>query len=107
MLCAGPLTIGIPATTMMSNSPTLPFWLASLTAATTLGGLALALLPGRVAAERPLEAGFLGLDGLSLSLWLLALPGLEYVPGRIAGGNRFWLLLPELLPWPGSPVWLL
>jgi len=101
MLCAGPLAIGIPAITMISNSPTLPFWLASLTASATLAGLALALLPGRVVAERPMEAAFLGLDGLCLALWLLTLPGLEYVPEWIAGGRRLWLLMLVLLPLAG------
>ena len=101
MLCAGPLAIGIPAITMTSNVPTLPLRLASLTAAATLAGLALALLPGRVVAERPLEAAFLGLDGVSLALWLLALPGLEYVPEWIAGGGRLWLLMLVLLPLAG------
>jgi len=86
---------------MTSNSPTLPFWLASLTAAATLAGLVLALLPGRIVAERPLEAAFLGLDGLCLALWLLALPGLEYVPAWIAGGNHVWLLMLVLLPLAG------
>jgi len=101
ILCAGPLAIGIPAITMTSNSPTLPVRLASLTAAATLAGLALALLPGRIVAERPLEAAFLGLDGLSLALWLVALPGLEYVPDWIAGGSRLWLLFLVLLPLAG------
>ena len=101
MLCAGPLGIGIPAIAMTSNSPTLPFWLASLTAATTLAGLALALLPGRIVAERPLEAAFLGLDGLSLSLWLVALPGLEYVHEWVADGSRLWFWMLVLLPLAG------
>ena len=101
MLCAGPLGIGIPAIAMTSNSPTLPFWLASLTAATTLAGLALALLPGQLIASQPLAAALLWLDGLCLSLWLLALPGLEYAATWIACGRRVWLWMLVLLPLAG------
>jgi hypothetical protein len=91
LLCAGPLLVGIPLITMTTHSPTLPLGLAALTTGTTLIGLALALIPGRVIATHPLDAALLGLDGLALALWLLVLPGLQYLTEWIAQGRRLWI----------------
>jgi hypothetical protein len=65
-----PLLIGIPAITMTVNQPTLPAWNALQTALAALAGLALALLPGQVAAERPGELAWLALDGIALAIVL-------------------------------------
>jgi len=81
LLCAIPLGAGIPAITMTANSPTLPPATAAACAAAALIGLALALAPGRLAAEQPAELGWLALGGLGLVpvLFLLRAPEL---PGR-------------------------
>lgn len=64
MLGAFPISIGIPAVTMTMNSPTLPPVLAAACAAATLLGLAVAPLPGKWAAERPLDLMWLVADGV-------------------------------------------
>jgi hypothetical protein len=80
-LCALPLIIGIPAVTMTLNSPTLPFGLAAACVIATLAGLALALLPGDMAARRPFDLIWLAFDGLGLLPILLLLHTME-LPGR-------------------------
>lgn len=80
-LCALPLAVGIPAITMTVNNPTLPFSLAAASTAAALAGLALALLPGRWAAERPTDLVWLALDGMALIPALVLLRAIE-LPGR-------------------------
>ncbi|MGC9349785.1 MAG: hypothetical protein ACP5JG_16725 [Anaerolineae bacterium] len=92
------LALGIPAITMTINSPTLPPWLAAMTTLTTLLGLALALQPGHLAARRPLELTLLAIDGLSLALWLVTLPGLAYVPYWLEQGEPLWLAMLVAVP---------
>lgn len=79
--CLIPLAAGIPAITMTVNAPTLPLSLAATCAATALAGLAVALLPGKWAAERPDDLIWLTLDGLGLVPALLLLRAIE-LPGR-------------------------
>ena len=81
VLCALPLAVGIVAITMTANMPTLPFSLAAASAAAALIGLALALLPGRWAAEQPDDLLWLTLDGMALIPALLLLRAIE-LPGR-------------------------
>ncbi len=81
LLSAIPLVIGIFFITMTFNSPTLPPRLAAACVAATLLGLALALLPGRWAAQCPLDLVWLGGDGLGLMPALLLLRVIE-LPGR-------------------------
>jgi len=123
-LCALPLAAGIPAITMTVNAPTLPLWLAAACAAAALAGLAVALLPGRWAAERPGDLIWLALDGAGLVPALLLLRAIE-LPGRglsispavawffgIGGvvGGAVWLALMSVLRrWggqesPGAPA---
>ena len=64
--CVTPLGSGIPTITMTVNSPTLPPALATACTVATLVGLAVALLPGRGAAERPLDLLWLVGDGIGL-----------------------------------------
>ncbi len=90
-LCAAPVAVAIPAITMTANSPTLPLWLAALVTLATLGGLALALQPGDLAARDPLALGLLAGEGAALALWLTALPGLEYLPYWLAAGRMLWV----------------
>lgn len=81
LLGAIPIGIGIPAITMTVNSPTLPPALAAACVVATLLGLAVALLPGKWAAERPLELTWLVADGVGLMPALLLLRVVE-LPGR-------------------------
>jgi hypothetical protein len=78
------LAIGIPAITMSVNSPTLPASLALACAAAAVLGLALALLPGRWAAERPFDLVWLATDGIGLMPVLLLLRAVELPAHGIA-----------------------
>lgn len=93
LLAAAPLLVGIPLITMTLNDPVLPWGLALWVTAVTLTGFALALLPARWAAERPLALLFLAGDGLGLTLILLTLPGLERFPRWLAGGSYLWVTM--------------
>lgn len=81
VLAAIPISIGIPAITMTVNSPTLPPALAAACVVATLLGLAVALLPGKWAAERPLDLIWLVADSVGLMPALLLLRVVE-LPGR-------------------------
>ena len=104
-LCAGPLLLAIPLITMTQNQPTLPLSLALACVLATLAGLALALMPGQWAAQRPVDLAWLAWDGAGLVpvlqlLWALELPsrGVTSRPVALAaslGGLLFsaiWLL---------------
>ena len=82
--CAPPLIVGIPVITMSFNWPTLPLANAAACVAAALIGLALALLPGSWAAQRPTDLAWLALDALSLMPILLLLRAVE-LPGRGLG----------------------
>jgi hypothetical protein len=78
------LLFGIPAITMTANQPTLPFSLALACTGVTLAGLALALMPGAVAARSPWTLLWIALNGLGLVPILLLLrvhelPGLGVI----------------------------
>ena len=77
LFCAGPLSIGIPAITMTVNQPKLLPYNALQVTLVTLTGLALALMPGKLAVEAPFELLWLTLDGGALMLILSALVGLD------------------------------
>lgn len=72
-LSAIPLAIFIPIMTMTANQPVLPLANALLVTIVTLVGLALALSPGRVAAQSPAGLFMLALDGFGLMLIVLIL----------------------------------
>lgn len=113
------LAIGIPAITMSVNSPTLPVGLAIACVVATVLGLAIALLPGRWAAERPLDLIWLAVDGLGLMPVLLLLRAVE-LPGRglslspamawgaalgaIAAGAVWLALMTLLRRWRGKSI---
>lgn len=85
LLAAPLLIVGIPAITMTANQPALPLPLplAATCTAVTLIGLALALMPGALAARRPLELAWLIADGVGLMPVLLLLRVVE-LPGRLS-----------------------
>jgi hypothetical protein len=91
--CALPLLIGIPAITMTANQPTLPLCQAARTTLATLAGLALALLPGKWAAERPLELGLMALDGAGWMMILGASAGFDDLPRWLARGGTPYVRL--------------
>ncbi len=91
ILSAIPLALAIPLITMTVNEPTLPFVLALWVILVALAGLALALLPGRLAAEWPSELLLLALDGLGLMLIITSLVGLERVGGWIERGSILYV----------------
>lgn len=70
-LSAIPLAVFIPIMTMNTNRPALPLAYALLVTLVTLLGLALALSPGRVAAQSPAGLFTLALDGFGLMLIVL------------------------------------
>lgn len=80
-LCAVPLVVGIPAITMTLNSPTLPLSNGMACVVAALIGLALALAPGSLAAQRPFDLVWLMLDGVGLMPSLLLLRAIE-LPSR-------------------------
>ena len=92
LLVAMPVGVGIPAITMTVNAPTLPPSLAAACVMATLLGLAIALLPGRRAANRPTELTWLVTDGVGLMPALLLLRVVE-LPGRglSVGSLEVWL----------------
>lgn len=91
--CVIPLSIGIPAITMTVNSPTLPPSLAAACVAATLVGLAIALLPGQWAADRPWDLIWLAADGIGLMPALMLLRAIE-LPSRGLSVSHMtvWLL---------------
>jgi hypothetical protein len=76
-LCAPALIVGIPLITTRVNAPTLPFDHAAASAAAALVGLALALMPGALAARRPADLFWTALHGLGLMPALLLVRTLE------------------------------
>ncbi len=80
-LCAPPLIIGITIITMTANWPTLPPLNGGTCVIVTLSGLALALTPGSLAAQRPVDLVWLVFDGMGLMPTLLLLQVIE-LPGR-------------------------
>ncbi len=72
-LSAVPLLIAVPAIVMTANQPTLPPRNAAQVVVALLAGLALAVLPGEVAARRPLGWLLMGVDGLGMAFLLMGL----------------------------------
>jgi hypothetical protein len=87
ILCAVPLLVAVPAIVMTVNDPVLPLANAAQVTAVTLIGLALALMLGRVAAERPLAYVLLMIDGLALACLLSSLIRFESYPRWLARGS--------------------
>jgi len=88
-----PLAIIIPLIVMSVNQPTLPLTFAIRVIVATLFALALALFPGRIAAEQPLELLLLALDGFGLMFLMLNIISLEHLPGWIERGAVAFIVL--------------
>jgi len=87
LLCAAPLGVAIPAIVMTANDPVLPPVHAAQVTAALLVGLAVALAPGRRAADAPAGCGLLLADGLALALMLVALAAVDDLPRWLARGS--------------------
>jgi len=91
--CAAVLLIAIPAITMTANNPVLPLTNAIQVTLATLGGLALALLPGNLAARRPVRLLLLAADGLGLMPLLFLGTMLAFLKRWLAGGGSPYPML--------------
>jgi uncharacterized membrane protein (DUF485 family) len=106
LVAALPLLLGIPAITMHANEPVLPWTLAMQVTLVTLAGLALALLPGELAARSPARLLWLAADGWGLALILLTLPHTEDFRLWLSMGSS-WPLTMSLLLMLFGLAWLL
>jgi hypothetical protein len=89
-----PIGVGIPIITMTVNSPTLPPALAAACAVSAMLGLAVALLPGKWAAERPRDLLWLAADSLGLVPPLVLLHAVEFTSRRSAANDgSAWILV--------------
>jgi hypothetical protein len=91
VLCSVPLWVGIPLITMTANQPTLPLVHALRVTLAAWVGLALALMPGKLAAERPAELILLAADGAGLMTWMLSTSNLEVLRRWWVSGNWYRL----------------
>ena len=87
IVCALVLVMAIPLITMTANAPVLPARSAAQVTAATLIGLGLALLPGRLAAERPAALAWLVVDGFGLMMILTAATAMENMGRWLANGD--------------------
>lgn len=105
VVAALPLVVVVPAITMLANEPVLPWSLALQVVLAMLAGLALALLPGDLAARNPSRLLWLAADGWGLALLLLTLPQLEDIRIWLSMDSRWSLVLSLVLVLAGL-IWL-
>jgi hypothetical protein len=113
------LLVAIPVITMTTNQPSLPARFAAQSTLAVIIALALALIPGKMAANQPGDLIWLASDGFGLMLILLTLPGIEemsqwqsrgqtgYLSMMVTGvvGGLVWLLVMTALRyWRRRPV---
>ena len=91
--CAIPLAIAIPAIVMTVNDPVMPPANAVQITVATLAGLALAVMPGQVAARRPAAFALLIVDGFALASLLLSLIRLESYSSWLARGSTGYIAM--------------
>jgi hypothetical protein len=96
-VCALVLIPGVLAITLTANQPTLPLRHAAQVTLATLMGVALAMSPGKMAAERPGELLWLAADGCGVAL-LTNLIHIEKAGRWLArGGTRWvWMMIVSL-----------
>jgi hypothetical protein len=80
------LVIALPVIVMTANQPRLPVIHALKTTSVALFGLALGLMPGRIAAVQPWALFRLSLDGFCLALVLYAVAMIERAVDLVARG---------------------
>ena len=106
LVCAPILIIAVPAITMGLNTPTLPWYFAAAVTIVTLAGVALALIPGKLAAERPWDLVWLAADGWGLALIVTILAQMDDI-GRWMASGIDWRVLLSLVVLALSAGWLL
>ena len=106
-LVCGPLFLFlIPAITMGMGAPPLPWSNAGAVTLAALLGVALALVPGKMAAERPSNLLWLAADGWGLALILITLAQLDDI-GRWLSGGIDWRVILSLVILGLGAGWLL
>jgi protein-S-isoprenylcysteine O-methyltransferase Ste14 len=93
IVCAIPLSGAIPAIVMTVNDPVMPPANAVQITVATLAGLALAVMPGQVAARRPVACVLWTVDGFALASLLLSLILFERYPRWLARGSTGFIYL--------------
>ena len=91
LLCSLPLLVLIPLISMTANQPLLPAPLAGQVALAALAGLAFALAPGRMAADRPLDLLLLVPDGAALMLILTGALGIDRMEQLTSGSYGYFI----------------
>jgi hypothetical protein len=87
------LLVAIPLITLTANEPVLTARYAAQTTLVCILGLALAISPGKMAAERPFDLAWLALDGFGLMLILTTLPGLQFLDRWLERGQTLYVLM--------------
>ena len=105
-VCVLPLLIGIPLITMTTNQPTLPLLNAAQTTLAGLIGLAFALVPAKMAAERPGALLLLASDGWAVMLLMVNAAMFERVKQWSARGRTVYVQMMAVGLIAGV-VWLL
>ncbi|MCC6613829.1 MAG: hypothetical protein IT320_10155 [Anaerolineae bacterium] len=93
LICAVPLAIAIPALVMTVNDPVMPAANAVQITVVALVGLALATMPGKLAAERPLDLIWLALDGIAPAFLLLIWINVEDLARWQAEGRTGYVMM--------------
>lgn len=106
LVCAPLFAVAVPAIVMDLNSPPLPWHYAAPVTLATLIGVALALIPGRLAARRPWDLIWLAADGWGLALIMTTLSQLDDI-GRWVASGIDWRLLLSLVILAFGVGWLL
>jgi hypothetical protein len=87
------LLVGIPLITMTQNDPVLPMSNALAVTAMAIIATALALSPGKLAAEEPSRLAWLALDGFGLTLMLISLPGLQFLGRWLENDQTMYVMM--------------
>ena len=106
LACAPLFIIFIPAITMCLNMPVLSWSYATLVTVVALIGVALAIIPGSLAARRPWDLVWLAADGWGLALILTTLSQLDDI-GRWVASGIDWRVLLSLVILAFGVGWLL
>lgn len=100
------MLLGIPTITMRFNEPVMPWTVAAGVTVVVLASLALALLPGDLAANNPSRLIWLATDGWGLALIILTLPHLEDVRAWLTAGRNSLVMISAILLISGL-LWLI
>ncbi|MGB3716104.1 MAG: hypothetical protein WA996_16895 [Candidatus Promineifilaceae bacterium] len=105
-LASPPLLVAIPWLTLTMNEPVLTVGYAAQSTFVCIIALALALSPGTMAAEHPVDLAWLASDGFGLMLILVTLPGIQFLDRWLERGQTVYVLMMVLGTIAGV-IWLL